>query len=72
MVDYLNSHQHGHILTVEDPIEFVHTSKKSLVNQREVGPMTHPSLPPCALPCVKTRTAFWSAKCVTWKPFAWP
>ena len=41
MVDYLNSHQHGHILTVEDPIEFVHTSKKSLVNQREVGPMTH-------------------------------
>ena len=41
MVDYLNSNQHGHILTVEDPIEFVHTSKKSLVNQREVGPMTH-------------------------------
>ncbi len=41
MVDYLNNSQHGHILTVEDPIEFVHESKKCLVNQREVGPMTH-------------------------------
>lgn len=40
MVDYVNDTQMGHILTVEDPIEFVHTSKKSLVNQREVGPHT--------------------------------
>lgn len=36
MVDYKNEHEYGHILTIEDPIEFVHTSKKSLVNQREV------------------------------------
>ncbi|MGE8396021.1 MAG: type IV pilus twitching motility protein PilT, partial [Comamonas sp.] len=41
MVDYLNNNAHGHILTVEDPIEFVHDSRKCLVNQREVGPMTH-------------------------------
>jgi twitching motility protein PilT len=41
MVDHLNNSEHGHILTVEDPIEFVHNSKKCLVNQREVGPMTH-------------------------------
>ena len=40
MVDYLNSTYEGHILTVEDPIEFVHTSKKCLVNQRELGPHT--------------------------------
>lgn len=40
MVDYLNSNEQGHILTVEDPIEFVHQSKKCLVNQREVGAMT--------------------------------
>ena len=40
MIDYLNSNEQGHILTVEDPIEFVHQSKKCLVNQREVGPMT--------------------------------
>jgi twitching motility protein PilT len=40
MVDYLNSSFEGHILTVEDPIEFVHPSKKCLVNQRELGPHT--------------------------------
>src|SRR5205085_916304 len=40
MVNYLNETEYGHILTVEDPIEFVHESKKCLVNQREVGPMT--------------------------------
>jgi twitching motility protein PilT len=40
MVDYLNETYEGHILTVEDPIEFVHQSKKCLVNQRELGPHT--------------------------------
>ncbi len=38
MVDDINENDYGHILTVEDPIEFVHESKKCLVNQREVGP----------------------------------
>lgn len=36
MLDYLNSNKYHHILTIEDPIEFVHESKKCLVNQREV------------------------------------
>ncbi|MBB6340373.1 twitching motility protein PilT [Pseudomonas fluvialis] len=36
MLDYLNNNKYHHILTVEDPIEFVHESKKCLVNQREV------------------------------------
>jgi twitching motility protein PilT len=36
MLDYINSNKYHHILTVEDPIEFVHESKKCLVNQREV------------------------------------
>lgn len=40
MVNHLNENEYGHILTVEDPIEFVHESKKCLVNQREVGPHT--------------------------------
>jgi twitching motility protein PilT len=40
MVNHLNENEYGHILTVEDPIEFVHDSKKCLVNQREVGPHT--------------------------------
>jgi len=41
MVDHLNKHEQGHILTIEDPIEFVHTSNKCLVNQREVHRDTH-------------------------------
>jgi twitching motility protein PilT len=36
MVNYKNENDYAHILTIEDPIEFVHTSKKSLINQREV------------------------------------
>jgi twitching motility protein PilT len=40
MINHLNENEHGHILTVEDPIEFVHESKKCLINQREVGPHT--------------------------------
>jgi len=40
MVDLVNSTWDGHILTIEDPIEFVHESKRCLVNQREVGPHT--------------------------------
>ncbi len=40
MIDYINERDEGHILTIEDPIEFVHHSKKCLVNQREVGPHT--------------------------------
>ncbi len=36
MVDHKNRTEHGHILTIEDPIEFVHQSKKCLINQREV------------------------------------
>ncbi len=37
MIDYLNNTYEGHILTIEDPVEFVHKSKKCLVNQRELG-----------------------------------
>ena len=40
MVDYINENQYSHILTVEDPIEFVHESKKALINQRELGAQT--------------------------------
>lgn len=41
MIDYINEQRYSHILTVEDPIEFVHQSKKCLVNQREVHRDTH-------------------------------
>ena len=41
MIDYINDNRYDHILTIEDPIEFVHESKKCLVNQREVHRDTH-------------------------------
>jgi twitching motility protein PilT len=41
LVDLVNATRRDHIVTVEDPIEFLHTNKKSLVNQREVGADTH-------------------------------
>jgi twitching motility protein PilU len=41
MVDYRNALEAGHIITIEDPIEFVHRHKKSIVTQREVGFDTH-------------------------------
>ena len=41
MINYLNMNESNHIMTVEDPIEFVHPHKRSIVNQREVGCDTH-------------------------------
>jgi len=41
MIDYRNSNKTGHILTVEDPIEYIHRHKKSIINQREIGIDTH-------------------------------
>ncbi|RVT45325.1 type IV pilus twitching motility protein PilT [Rheinheimera sediminis] len=41
MIDYINTSKNNHILTIEDPIEFVHQNKLSLVNQREVHRDTH-------------------------------
>jgi twitching motility protein PilT len=40
MCDHVNNHLYGHVLTIEDPIEFVHESRKCVINQREVGPHT--------------------------------
>lgn len=37
LIDFRNTHSAGHIITIEDPIEFVHSHKKSIINQREVG-----------------------------------
>jgi len=41
MINYLNMNESNHIMTVEDPIEFVHQHKRSIINQREVGGDTH-------------------------------
>ncbi|MGQ9665398.1 MAG: type IV pilus twitching motility protein PilT [bacterium] len=41
MIDYINTNKSGHIITIEDPIEFIHNTKNCIVNQREVGSDTH-------------------------------
>lgn len=41
MIDRVNSERKGHILTIEDPIEFVHKTKNCIINQRELGAHTH-------------------------------
>lgn len=41
LIDYLNQHEAGHIITLEDPVEFVHAHKSCLVNQREIGTDSH-------------------------------
>ncbi len=41
LVDYINANRSDHIITIEDPIEFVHPNKRCLLNQREVGAHTH-------------------------------
>lgn len=41
LIDYLNQHESGHIITLEDPVEFVHAHKSCLVNQREIGTDSH-------------------------------
>jgi len=40
MIDFINNQRKGHIITIEDPIEFLHSNKKSLISQREIGSHT--------------------------------
>ncbi len=41
MIDLLNQQSSGHLITIEDPIEYIHTSKRCVINQREIGTHTH-------------------------------
>ena len=41
MIDYINENKSCHIITIEDPVEYFHYSKNSLINQRELGQSTH-------------------------------
>ena len=69
MVNHKNENEAGHILTVEDPIEFVHTSKKSLINQREVHRDTHGFNEALRSALREDPDTILSrARCVTWKP----
>ena len=68
MVDRINATRTDHIITIEDPIEFLHRDKKGFVNQREVEVDTPVSAALCARLFARTPTSSWWAKCVTWKP----
>ena len=58
MLDYRNAAaSSGHILTLEDPVEFIFKNKKSIVNQREVGTDTKASRSRCRTRCARRRTA---------------
>jgi twitching motility protein PilU len=56
MVDYRNENTYGHIITIEDPIEFVHAHKNCIVTQREVGIDTESWEPRSRTPCARRPT----------------
>jgi twitching motility protein PilT len=56
MIDHINSTMPKHVVTIEDPIEFLHDDKRSAINQREVGQDTTRSSRRCAGSCARTRT----------------
>ncbi len=66
MIDHINTTRDAHIMTIEDPIEFLHRDKRSIINQREVGVDTQVvRRTPCAARCARTPTSSSSAKCAT-------
>ena len=56
LVNLINEERREHILTIEDPIEYVHTSKRCLVNQRSRATTPSRSRARCARRCARTRT----------------
>jgi twitching motility protein PilT len=68
MIDKINVERHDHILTIEDPIEYIHPHKSCLVNQREVHSDTNSFLQRAARrSSARIPTSSSSAKCATWK-----
>jgi twitching motility protein PilT len=61
MIDDINTREKGHILTIEDPIEFVHTRKNCLISQREIGVHAATFSRRCCRPCARIPTSSWSA-----------
>ena len=68
MIDYINRTRTDHIITIEDPIEFVHENKKCLINQREHTRIPHRSRTPCVRHFARIPTSSWSEKCATSRP----
>ena len=70
MINYINETQPAHILTIEDPIEFVHQSKKALVNQRELHQHTHSFANALRSALREDPDVILVARCATPKPLA--
>lgn len=71
IIDEINNTRSDHILTVEDPIEFVHKSKKCLVNHREVGTHTKSFSSALRGALREDPDVILLVRCVTWKPSPW-
>ena len=71
MIDFVNDNRYDHILTIEDPIEFVHESKRCLVNQRSCIATLWAFQRPCVRRCVRTLTSFWLERCAISRRSAW-
>jgi hypothetical protein len=68
MVNYINENRDGHIITIEDPIEYYHAHKQCIVTQREIGVDVPSPFPRrSGARCVRIPTSSWSVKCATWK-----
>ena len=56
MIDHINNTRDTHIITIEDPIEYLHRDKRSIINQREIGIDTRSFATRCAACCVRIPT----------------
>jgi len=63
MIEHINNNFKKHIITLEDPIEYVFEDNQSVIEQREVGLDTLSFITHCGTFCARTRTSLWSAKC---------
>ena len=72
LIDYINTNYGRHIVTIEEPIEFVHRNKLSIITQREVPEHARHSLPASRRRSAKMLTSSSSAKCAIWRPSHWP
>ena len=67
LVDLVNRSRSDHVITIEDPIEFVHPNKACIITQRQVGVTPSRSSRRSAPPCARTPTSFSWAKCAIWR-----
>ena len=67
MINHINQNRRVNMITIEDPIEFLHRDVQSNISQREVGNDTLSFGRRCATCCGRTRTSFWSARSATWR-----